>query len=97
MHPAERRQAIAARLHEAFQPTFVEVHDNSAAHAGHEGAINGGGYFRIVIVSEAFRGLGRVAAQRKVYEALSPLMASDIHALEMRTLTPDQFDPDRSA
>jgi BolA protein len=92
MHPAERRQAILERLNEAFQPRFLEVHDNSAAHAGHEGAINGGGYFRVVIVAEAFRDLNRVAGQRKVFAALSDLMESDIHALEMRTYSPEQWE-----
>jgi BolA protein len=92
MHPAERRQAIVERLNDRFQPLFLEVHDNSAAHAGHEGAVNGGGYFRVVIVADAFRGTSRVAAQRKVFAALDDLMTSDIHALEMRTFSPEQWN-----
>ena len=45
----------------------------------------------MVVVSARFEGLSRVAAQRLVYQALGELMTTDIHALEMRTLTPEQW------
>jgi len=69
----------------------VEVIDDSALHANHPGARDGGGHFQILVVSERFQGLPRVAAQRLVYEALAELMVSDIHALQMRTLTPEKW------
>ena len=59
--------------------------------AGHLGAQGGGGHYRVVVVSARFEGLSRVAAQRLVYQALGELMTTDIHALEMRTLTPEQW------
>jgi acid stress-induced BolA-like protein IbaG/YrbA len=43
------------------------------------------------VVSSRFEGRSRVAAQRLVYEALGELMTTDIHAVEMRTLTPEQW------
>jgi BolA protein len=47
-------------------------------------------------VSEHFRGLSRVAAQRLVYEALAELMTHDIHALQMRTLTPERWSAEEN-
>ncbi len=58
---------------------------------GHLGAQGGGGHFRVTVVSARFEGFSRVAAQRLVYQALGELMATDIHALEMRTFTPEQW------
>lgn len=71
-------------------PTHVDIHDDSAAHAGHAGARDGS-HFDVLIVSEAFTGKNRIQRQRMVYEALGDLMQAGIHALAMRTLTPDEF------
>lgn len=86
-----RAEIIRSSLERELDAEHVEVVDDSARHVGHPGAEGGAGHFRVLVVSERFRGLSRVAAQRLVYEALAPLMAADIHALEMRTLTPDQW------
>ena len=51
----------------------------------------GGGHFQVLVVSDRFRGLSRIAAQRIVYEALGEMMINDIHALSMRTLTPEEW------
>lgn len=88
--PAGRRAGIEARLREALGATHVEVVDESHLHAGHPGARSGGGHFRAVIVSERFRGKSPIERQRLVYGALSAEMGSEIHALSMRTLTPEQ-------
>jgi acid stress-induced BolA-like protein IbaG/YrbA len=42
-------------------------------------------------VSPRFEGLSPVAAQRLVYQALGDFMTTDVHALEMRTFTPDAW------
>ncbi len=87
----ERAQIIKATLEDRFEAERIEIVDDSAAHAGHLGARGGGGHYRVLVVSKRFEGLSRVAAQRLVYQALGELMTTDIHALEMRTLTPDQW------
>jgi BolA protein len=87
----DRAELIRARLKTALDAVYVQVEDDSALHAGHLGAEGGGGHFRVVVVSPRFDGRTRVAAQRLVFEALGELMESDIHALEMRTLTPEQW------
>lgn len=85
----DRRARIEAKLRERLEATQVEVIDESALHAGHAGAAGGRGHFRVTVVSPRFEGLGRVEAQRLVYEALAEEMASEIHALAIRALTPD--------
>ena len=91
MDPAQRTQAIKDLLRDRIETTHVEVTDLSARHASHQGAQSGGGHFSLVVVAESFRGLDRISAQRLVFTALEELMASDIHAITMRTLTPEQW------
>jgi BolA protein len=87
----DRAHWIETTLRAALQPTHLAVEDESALHAGHAGAASGGGHFRVVIVAEAFSGLDRIARQRAVYAALGEAMRSTIHALALRTLTPDEW------
>jgi BolA protein len=82
------RDTIVRRLEERFAPRRLEVLDESQAHAGHAAA--GGGHFRVLVVSEAFEGVARVARHRLVYDALSDLMPQRIHALALRTRTPSE-------
>jgi len=89
--PEDRPERISSTLAAALDAEHVEVVDDSALHVGHLGAHGGAGHFRLVVVSRRFEGLSRVAAQRLVYQALGDLMTSDIHAVEMRTMTPDQW------
>ena len=91
METADRRSRIAASLREHFDPVHVDVVDESHLHAGHAGARSGGGHFRVVIVSDRFAGKNRVERQRLVYAALAEEMGSDIHALSLKTLTPDEW------
>jgi BolA protein len=87
----DRAGIIRSTLEHVLDAEHVEIEDDSALHAGHLGAQGGGGHYRVLVVSPRFEGLSRVAAQRLVYQALGDLMASEIHALEMRTLTPNQW------
>ena len=84
-------QTIRARL-EPLAPLDIEVGDDSADHAGHAEALrHGGGHFSLTVVSEAFRGQSRVTRHQAVYTLLSDLIPGHIHALQLRTLTPDEF------
>ena len=87
MHSVEA--AMRERL-AALQPMSMDLHDESAEHAGHAGAASGGGHWQLTIVSEAFRGKSAVARHRMVYEALGDLMKRDIHALRIEALAPEQ-------
>jgi acid stress-induced BolA-like protein IbaG/YrbA len=49
-----------------------------------------GHHFEALIVSDAFRGKTRVQRHQLVYAALGERMREEIHALSMRTLTPEE-------
>jgi len=71
-------------------PTELLIKDQSQLHAGHEGARDGKGHYDITIVSGAFEGQNRVARHRMVYDALTQLLQTDIHALRIKALTPSE-------
>lgn len=54
-----------------------------------------GQHFEAVIVSALFRGKNRVQRHQMVYAALGERMREEVHALSMRTLTPEEAaEPD---
>ena len=85
---------IADRLTEdlrtALAAEHVAVEDESARHRGHAGAMEGG-HYAAVIVSTRFEGLGLVERHRAVYAALGDLRERRVHALALRTYTPDEW------
>ena len=85
------REEIEARLRERLNASYVEVIDESHLHAGHVGARDGGQHFRATIVSEEFAGLNRVRMQQLVYKTVEEWMGQEIHALSMKTYTPDAW------
>lgn len=78
-----RAERIRAALEAAFQPSELEVVDDSHRHAGHAGARDGRGHFNVRIVSAAFAGMPPLARHRAVYAALGEMMQTDIHALSI--------------
>lgn len=72
-------------------PESISIEDDSAQHAGHEGARGGGGHYQIVVVSERFAGQPLQARHRMIYDALGPLMHREIHALAIRAYAPTEI------
>jgi BolA family transcriptional regulator, general stress-responsive regulator len=84
-------EAIRDKLTAAFQPTRLEVEDDSARHHGHAGTREGGeSHFNVVIESAAFAGTPKVARQRLVYRTLSEELAGPVHALSVKALAPGE-------
>lgn len=83
----ERSERIRGHLGEALSPVHIELVDESHMHSGPGRET----HFNLVVVSEAFAGLPLVRRQRRVYEALAPELATGLHALTMRTLTPAEW------
>ena len=79
------RQALTARL----APVALEIRDDSAKHAGHAGAREGG-HFSVVVVSEQFAGRTRMQRHQLVYQAVAELMRTDVHALSIQARTPQE-------
>lgn len=83
-----RVETIRERLQSTLAPASLDVIDDSHLHAGHAGARDGRGHFRVALVSTQFEGLSKVQRHQLVYRALGTLMQSDIHALGIQALTP---------
>jgi BolA protein len=84
-------QLISDKLRAAFRPTRFRLDDDSDRHAGHAGAAPGGeSHFNLLIESEAFAGLSRVARQRAVHAVLKDELAGQLHALSVKALAPGE-------
>jgi BolA protein len=80
---------IERRLRAELDPSALQIRDDSADHAGHAGAREGG-HFHVAVVSARFTGLQRVARHRLVYHCLSDLMQRGIHALAIDARAPGE-------
>lgn len=84
-------ETIRAKLSAGLNPTRLDIVDESHRHAGHAGArAEGESHFQVAIAAAAFAGKSRVARQRLVYALLADELRTDIHALSLTTLTPDE-------
>ena len=86
---SDRIALIEQRLRTALSPELLEIRDDSAAHAGHAGARDGG-HFTVRIVAAAFTGKTLLQRHRLVNAALADLMHRDIHALSIKANAPDE-------
>ena len=84
-----RQQAIELAL-VSLSPTVLSIQDESHKHAGHAGAQDGRGHFKLLIVSEQFTGLSMLKRHQLVYQALAELLKTDIHALSIQAKTPSE-------
>ena len=75
----------------ALEPELIQIYDESAEHAGHAGAVSGGGHYQLIVVSRRFEGQARVARHRLVYQAVGDLMQRQVHALAITALTPEEL------
>lgn len=74
-------------------PTPQEVRDFIAAGlpCAHLEVEGDGRHFFATIVSAEFAGLTRIKRHQRVYAALGDRMREQIHALSMKTLTPEEW------
>ena len=76
-------EEIRTRLEAGFEPSHLEVHDDSERHRGHAGYQEGGeSHWRVVIRAEAFAEMSRIARHRAIHTALGDIVGR-IHALEL--------------
>ncbi|MCE5181382.1 MAG: BolA/IbaG family iron-sulfur metabolism protein [Betaproteobacteria bacterium] len=71
-------EAIKGYIEQGLDCEHVQVHGD-------------GRHFEAVIVSKAFEGKGMVQQHQLVYRALGDRMHEEIHALSMKTFTPEQW------
>ncbi len=90
-----RAARMRARITERFAPRRLELDNESARHAGHAGVRDAGDaggetHYALLVVSDAFAGLGRVQRSRLVHEALENEFAGGLHALSLTLRTPSE-------
>ena len=87
--PSDRQSRIRDLLTEAFEPSVLEITDDSAKHAGHASAAPGGEtHYSVKIVSDSFAGLSRVQVQRSVMMVLQQEFDTGLHALALKASAP---------
>lgn len=75
---------IRVKLQDAFDPSDLEVQDDSESHRGHAGYRDGGeSHFNVRIRSVAFDGQSRIQRHRAVHSALGADLVGRIHALSL--------------
>ncbi|MBO6767860.1 MAG: BolA family transcriptional regulator [Erythrobacter sp.] len=87
--PEPVQQEMERLLTEAFDPTRLEVINDSAQHAGHAGDDGSGeSHFTIVIEATAFADKSRLDRQRMVNKALGDIPGERVHALAIQASAP---------
>ena len=77
------------KLREAFDPSRLEVVNDSAQHRGHAGDDGSGeSHFTIVIEAAAFADKSRLERQRMVNKALGDIVGERVHAVAIQASTP---------
>jgi acid stress-induced BolA-like protein IbaG/YrbA len=72
-------------------PESVQAGIAAGLDCEHVEVVGDGQHFQALIVSPAFAGKSRVQRHQLVYAALGERMREEIHALSMRTLTPEEW------
>ena len=82
---------IEANLTKAFEPSRLEVIDNSHQHEGHaEAGAAVESHFHVEIVAAVFEGKSRPERHRMVYQALADELAGGVHALAISASAPGE-------
>ena len=79
------------KLQRTFQPTRLDVINESHLHAGHRTSPGTGeSHFRVLMVSALFSGKSRLQRHRLVNEALAAELKGKVHALALDLRAPGE-------
>jgi acid stress-induced BolA-like protein IbaG/YrbA len=73
-------------------PESIQLNIAQGMATEHLNVVGDGQHFEAVIVSEAFAGKNRVQRHQLVYQTLGDRMRAEIHALSMKTFTPQEWE-----
>lgn len=83
----EMRQLLTA----AFEPTRLDIVNDSARHHGHAGDDGSGeSHFTLTIESARFAGVSRLQRQRMVNAALGDIPGNRVHAVAIKAIAPGE-------
>ena len=78
---------IYHKLKSFFDPSILEVVNESELHKGHSQSPNSGNsHFFVKIKSQKLSNVSKVNGQRMIYDVLSEEMSNEIHALRIKIL-----------
>ena len=80
------QKSIEEKLHGQLQPSYCQVLNESHMHSGPAKE----SHFKVVAVSDKFEGEMLIARHRMINAALAEEL-SNIHALALHTMTPDEY------
>ncbi len=72
-------------------PESIQASITAGIDCTHCTVVGDGHHFEAIVVAQAFEGLRSVRRHQLVYAALGDRMREEIHALSMKTLTPDEW------
>lgn len=87
------QESLTKKLQAAFAPVLLKVLNESSQHRRNP---NGETHFRVVIVSGAFEGLGRVVRHQSVQSLLQDERHQGLHALTLTCLTESELQANPS-
>mmetsp|Transcript_9229 Transcript_9229/g.14977 ORF Transcript_9229/g.14977 Transcript_9229/m.14977 type:complete len:122 (+) Transcript_9229:59-424(+) len=82
------QQSITQKLSSLFEPTHLEVINESNQHNVPKGSET---HFKVVIVSNQFDGKSKLNQHRLINDALKQELQDGVHALSIKTKTPQQW------
>ena len=80
---------IEKLLKDAFQPSFLQVENESYMHRVPEGAET---HFKVVLVSEQFANVSPVKRHQQVYRVMAQELQNSVHALALHTFTQSEWE-----
>lgn len=83
------REQIEAKLAAAFEPTHLDVTDESYRHNVPAGSES---HFKVVMVSDKFVGERFLSRHRSIYSVLAEELAGSVHALALHTYTLKEWE-----
>ena len=82
---------IREKLTAGLEPAQLDVINESELHAGHYSSPGTGeSHFRVIIVSEKFKGVSRIQRHRMINELLADELAGKVHALAVHAYAPGE-------
>lgn len=83
------QERIQQKLATALTPVHLDVENESRMHSVPPGSET---HFKVMVVSDAFQGLGLVDRHRRIHEVLREELAGGVHALAIRAKTPAEWE-----
>ena len=81
----KRKKRISVKLKKIFNPTFIEIIDNSLAHSGHGGFDKNAKETHLYIKMKSlnFKKMNKREMHQSVYSELKEEFSNGLHALEL--------------